>query len=160
MTQIFFSPIGVIHSPFQQIKDMPLQATGAKGVEGRVEMGSEFVGGLKDLEGFSHIILIYHFHLSRGYCLEVTPCLDSEPHGIFAARAPKRPNPIGISVVRLVGVEGNTLFIEDVDVVDETPLLDIKPYVPEFDSVATEKNGWLSGKAQGACHIKSDGRFL
>lgn len=160
MARIFFSPIGVIHSPFGEVKDMPLQPSGARGVEGRVEIASEFVGGLKDLEGFSHIILIYHFHLSRGYCLEVTPCLDSEPHGIFAARAPKRPNPIGISAVRLTGMEQGTLFIKDIDVVDGTPLLDIKPYVPEFDSVATGKIGWLSGKAQGAGHRKSDNRFL
>ena len=160
MEAIYFSPIGVIRSPFREVKGMPIQATAAAGIAGKVEVASEFVAGLKDLEGFSHIILIYHFHLSVGYSLEVTPCLDKQSHGIFAARASKRPNPIGISIVRLIGIEGNTLLIEDIDVVDGTPLLDIKPYVPELDSRYTEKIGWLAGKVEKVANIKSDGRFM
>jgi tRNA-Thr(GGU) m(6)t(6)A37 methyltransferase TsaA len=160
MAAICFSPIGVIRSPCKEVKGMPIQTTAAVGIAGQVEMAPEFIAGLKDLEGFSHIILIYHLHLSVGYSLEVTPCLDSQSHGIFAARAAKRPNPIGISIVRLIGIEGNTLLIEDVDVVDGTPLLDIKPYVPELDSRHAEKIGWLTGKVEKVAGIRSDERFM
>lgn len=154
MAGIRFSQIGVIRSPFREMAHTPIQTTGALGVPGKVEISSEFAAGLKDLEGFSHIILIYYFHLSAGYSLEVTPCLDSQSHGIFAARTARRPNPIGISIVKLIGVERNTLIIEDMDVIDGTPLLDIKPYVPEFDSRNTGKIGWLAGRAQKAADIK------
>jgi tRNA-Thr(GGU) m(6)t(6)A37 methyltransferase TsaA len=119
----------------------------------------EYVEGLKDLDGFSHIILLYHFHLSRGYSLTVKPFLDDKLHGVFATRAPKRPNPIGISIVRLLSIEGNILSIKDVDIVDGTPLLDIKPYVPEFDSIQTANIGWLSDKVKQAQHHKADDRF-
>jgi tRNA (adenine37-N6)-methyltransferase len=152
-------PIGVIRSPFEEITGMPIQARGAEGVPGRVELDEELVGGLKDLQGFSHIVLIYHFHLSEGYSLEVKPFLDDRPHGVFATRAPRRPNPIGISVVRLVRVEGHVLHIEDVDVVDGTPLLDIKPYVPEFDVRRAERIGWLEGKAGRVKETRADERF-
>jgi tRNA-Thr(GGU) m(6)t(6)A37 methyltransferase TsaA len=124
-----------------------------------VEVREEFLPGLKDLEGFSHIVLIYHFHLSKGYALEVVPFLDREVHGVFATRAPRRPNSIGISVVRLLEVDGAVLHIEDVDVLDETPLLDIKPYVPAFDSIDAEAVGWLSNKAEGASVVRADERF-
>lgn len=159
MATIRFAPIGVIRSPFKEIENMPVQATAATGILGKVELASSFATGLRDIEGFSHIILLYHFHLSVGYSLEVTPFLDDQVHGVFATRAPKRPNPIGISIVRLTAIEGNTLLIEDVDVVDGTPLLDIKPYVPEFDTRCAEKIGWLAGKADKAANIKSDNRF-
>lgn len=119
----------------------------------------EFARGLQDLDGFSHIILIYHFHLSKGYSLTVKPFLDDIPRGVFATRAPKRPNSIGMSVVRLVRVEGSTLYIEDVDIVDSTPLLDIKPYVPEFDFRKAERIGWLTGKAKKAAKTGADERF-
>jgi tRNA-Thr(GGU) m(6)t(6)A37 methyltransferase TsaA len=119
----------------------------------------EYAEGLRDLEGFSHIILIYHFHLSKVRSLRVVPYLDTEAHGVFATRAPSRPNPIGISVVRLVRIEQNTLHIQDVDIVDETPLLDIKPYVPQFDIREMQKIGWLQKKAHKISTSKDDGRF-
>jgi tRNA-Thr(GGU) m(6)t(6)A37 methyltransferase TsaA len=114
---------------------------------------------LKDLDGFSHIFLLYHFHLSQGYSLMVKPYLDDASRGVFATRAPRRPNPVGISVVRLVSIEGCTLHIEDVDIVDSTPLLDIKPYVPGFDSREVERTGWLAGKAEKAAKAEADERF-
>jgi len=159
MEKISYRPIGIIHSPFKDIKGMPIQPTGAEGVAGTVEVNQEFIEGLKDLEGFSHIILIYHFHQSEGYALWVRPFLDDNLRGVFSTRVPKRPNPIGISVVKLIKLEGNMLHIENVDVVDNTPLLDIKPYVPEFDSLKAERTGWLSEKASKAERVKSDRRF-
>jgi tRNA-Thr(GGU) m(6)t(6)A37 methyltransferase TsaA len=159
MKKIVYEPIGIIHSPFKDIKGMPIQPTGAKGIAGTIEIHPEFAEGLKDLEGFSHIILIYHFHLSKGYSLKVKPFMDENLRGVFATRAPKRPNPIGISVVKLRKIEGNILNIEDVDIVDGTPMLDIKPYVPEFDVQEIEKIGWLSQKANKVHLKKSDKRF-
>ncbi|UCD72670.1 MAG: tRNA (N6-threonylcarbamoyladenosine(37)-N6)-methyltransferase TrmO, partial [Candidatus Bathyarchaeota archaeon] len=146
-------------SPFKDIRGMPIQPTGAKGVKGSVILDQNYVDGLKDLEGFSHIFLIYHFHLSKGYSLEVMPFLDDNTHGIFATRAPKRPNPIGISVVRLLEVAGCTLKIEDVDIVDGTPLLDLKPYVTDFDVRRVERTGWLSRKTDRIREAKADERF-
>jgi tRNA-Thr(GGU) m(6)t(6)A37 methyltransferase TsaA len=103
--------------------------------------------------------LIYHFHLSIGYSLEVKPFLDDSLRGVFSTRAPKRPNPIGISIVRLLRVEGRTLHVEGIDILDGTPLLDVKPYVPEFDARKTNRIGWLSEKAGKASRLKADGRF-
>ena len=159
MKKIVYEPIGIIHSPFKDIKGMPIQPTGAKGIAGTIEIYPEFAEGLKDLEGFSHIILIYHFHLSKGYSLKVKPFMDENLRGVFATRAPKRPNPIGISVVKLRKIEGNILNIEDVDIVDGTPMLDIKPYVPEFDVQEIEKIGWLSQKAEKVHKFKTDERL-
>ncbi len=159
MNQIKYKPIGVIHSPFKEPKGTPIQPTGAKGVEGTVEVFSEYAEGLKDVEGFSHIILIYHFHLSKGAPLRVKPYMDNERHGVFAMRGPSRPNPIGISVVRLIKIRENILHIQDVDIVDGTPLLDIKPYVPEFDISKVEKTGWLEKKVHKLSTSKDDGRF-
>lgn len=152
-------PIGTIHSPFTRPSDAPIQPTGAAGVEGTIEIEPEFAAGLADLEGFSHLILLYHFHLSQGFSLTVTPFLDDKPHGVFATRAPRRPNPIGLSVVRLVRREGSVLRVSDVDVVDGTPLLDIKPYVPEFDKREEIRIGWLEGKAHQSHGARSDDRF-
>ena len=159
MKKIVFQPIGTIHSPFQNIQGMPIQPAGAKGIAGTIEIKPEYVDGLQDLEGFSHIILIYHFHLAKGYSLKVKPFMDENLRGVFATRAPKRPNPLGISVVKLIKVKDNVLQIEDVDIVDGTPLLDIKPYVPEFDVQKVEKIGWLSQKIKKARRVKSDKRF-
>jgi tRNA-Thr(GGU) m(6)t(6)A37 methyltransferase TsaA len=138
---------------------MPIQPTGASNVQGTVEVFLEFADGLKGLEGFSHIILLYHFHRVQISQLIVTPFLDSQPRGVFATRAPKRPNPIGLSVVKLLSVKQNILHVENVDVIDGTPLLDLKPYVPEFDWHPADRVGWLEqakGKVQSA---KSDNRF-
>jgi len=152
-------PIGVIHTPFKELGNMPIQPSGAAGIRGTVDLYSEFAEGLKDLDGFSHLILLYQFHESRGYKLTVTPFLDSEPRGVFATRAPKRPNPIGLSIVRLVQIRGCSLDVENVDILDETPLLDIKPYVPEFDHEENCRIGWLE-KARGKVRNKrSDKRF-
>ncbi len=159
MQEIRYRPIGVIHSPFKQTKGMPIQPAGARGVAGTVEVIPEYGDGLKDLDGFSHIFLLYHFHLSQGYSLTVKPYLDDSLRGVFATRAPRRPNAIGISGVRLVEIEGCTLHIEDLDIVDSTPLLDIKPYVPEFDSREVERIGWLAGKAEKAAEVEADERF-
>jgi len=157
--EIKYQPIGTIHSPFQDLSGMPIQPAGAKGIVGTVEVREEFSEGLRDLSGFSHIILIYHFHKSQGYALSVTPFLDTVPRGVFATRAPRRPNPIGISIVELTKVEGNILHIKNVDIVDGTPLLDIKPYVPEFDIHEGVRIGWLAGKTGKAEKTKSDRRF-
>ncbi len=159
MSKVTYEPIGTIHSPFKDIKGMPIQSTGAKGEEGYLEIKSEFAGGLKDIEGFSHIILIYHFHRSKNHSLTVEPFLGKNSRGVFATRAPKRPNPIGFSIVRLVDVDGSRVNIKDIDVLDGTPLLDIKPYVPEFDHRDVTSTGWLNKRAEEVTQKKSDDRF-
>jgi tRNA-Thr(GGU) m(6)t(6)A37 methyltransferase TsaA len=158
-TKVQYHSIGIVHSPFKDIKGMPIQPSGASGVQGTVELFPEYKVGLKDLSGFSHIILLYHFHKVRESRLTVTPFLDSQLRGIFSTRAPKRPNPIGLSIVKLIKIEGNILYIENLDILDGTPLLDIKPYVPEFDGHSADRVGWLE-KARGKAHGKtSDDRF-
>ena len=154
-----YKPIGVIHSPFKEVKGTPIQPTGAEGIQGIIEINSEHRPGLKDLDGFSHLILLYHFHLAEGYLLQVRPYLDNTPHGVFATRIPGRPNPIGLSIVRLVKIEDCTIHIQDVDIIDGTPLLDIKPYVPAFDQRETKEIGWLKGRVDKVIHAKSDGRL-
>jgi tRNA (adenine37-N6)-methyltransferase len=141
-------PIGVIHSPFTEPKGMPIQPVFSQAT-GRVEVFPEYTGGLYDLEDFSHIILIYALHRSEGYSLRVKPFLDDVARGLFATRYPCRPNPIGLSVVRLLSRRDNVLEVEGIDVLDGTPLLDIKPYVPEFDSKADAYAGWYDGRPAG-----------
>lgn len=157
--KIEYQHIGIIHSPFTRLDGMPIQPAGAVGIEGTVKIYPEYEAGLKDLDGFSHIILLYHFHLSRDFKLQVIPFMDSELRGLFATRAPKRPNPIGLSVVRLQRIQGRVLHIENVDVVDGTPLLDIKPYVPEFDEQTSVRTGWLENTRRTVSQRKSDKRF-
>jgi tRNA-Thr(GGU) m(6)t(6)A37 methyltransferase TsaA len=159
LNKITYNPIGIIHSPFEDVEGAPIQPSGAKKSKGTVEIHNKFVSGLKDVEGFSHIILIYHFHLAKRFSLEVIPFLDKVSRGLFATRAPKRPNSIGISVVKLLKIEGNKIFVENIDVVDGTPLLDIKPYVKKFDSASKSKSGWLTNSAHKSKKIKSDARF-
>jgi len=157
--KIEFQPIGIIYTPFKELAGMPIQPAGAAGVEGRVEVFAEYRDGLQDLNGFSHVILLYHLHRSKGYTLQVVPFLDTRLRGVFATRAPKRPNAIGLSVVRLQRVLDGVLYVENVDILDGTPLIDIKPYVPEFDEQAQVRTGWLA-EAQGAvAQRKSDQRF-
>ena len=156
---IKFKPIGTIYSPFKEPLGVPIQTSGAKGIEGSVEVFAEFLEGLKDIDGFSHIILIYYFHLSKKPSLLVTPFMDKHQHGIFATRAPARPNPIGFSVVKLEKVEGNLLLVKDIDIVNGTPLLDIKPCVPQFDFSKVTKTGWLENNVQNLANTKDDGRF-
>ena len=162
MTKIEFKSIGIIHSPFKNLEGMPIQPIGARGIKGEIHLNNEYKDGLKDLEGFSHIILIYYLHLSKGHLLKVKPFLDTEQRGIFATRAPKRPNPIGLSVVRLEKIEGNKLYISDIDIVDGTPLLDIKPYIPNFDRHYDDeiRIGWFEDKHHNAIDRKSDRRFI
>jgi tRNA-Thr(GGU) m(6)t(6)A37 methyltransferase TsaA len=156
---ISYQPIGTIHTPFEGIEQVPIQPTGADGIGGTVEVLPEFAAGLQDLDGFSHIILLYHFHRVTQVKLTVVPFLDVEPRGVFATRAPSRPNPIGLSIVRLLSIEGNVLQIENVDIVDGTPLLDIKPYVPAFDYNEVERTGWLETAGEAVKEKRSDDRF-
>ena len=139
-------PIGIIHSPFKEPSDTPIQPAFAGDIEGTVEIFPEYSEGLTDLEGFSYIILIYHFHLSKEFSLKVKPYLDDQLRGVFATRAPSRPNQIGISLVRLIRVDKEKLHIRGIDIIDGTPLLDIKPYVPQFDIQKAVKIGWLERK--------------
>ncbi len=159
MNEIKYKPIGIIHSPFKESKGTPIQPPGAKNIDGTVEIFPEYMEGLKDVEGFSHIILIYHFHLSEVMTLRAKPYMDNKAHGVFAMRGPSRPNPICISIVHLVRLEENILHIQDVDIVDGTPLLDIKPYVPEFDIRKVERIGWLGKNVHKLSTSKDDGRF-
>jgi tRNA-Thr(GGU) m(6)t(6)A37 methyltransferase TsaA len=142
-----------------ETRETPIQSAAAVGIDGSVEVFPEYTPALKDLEGFSHIILLYHFHLSSGYSPSVKPFMDSEFRGLFSTRSPRRPNPIGLSVVRLVGIEKNILSIQDVDIVDGTPLLDIKPYVPDFDIRKVQRFGWLENNIHKLRDAKDDGRF-
>lgn len=160
MEEFKFSQIGIIHSAFKETRGTPIQPKAAKGMEGTVEVFPKYLDGLKDLGGFSHIILVYYFHLVRETSLEIIPFMDDRPHGIFATRAPGRPNPIGISTVRLIKINGPLLKVRDLDIVDGTPLLDIKPYVPEFDIRKDIRIGWLKGKISKLPTSKDDGRFI
>ena len=138
---------------------MPIQPAGAAGVKGTVEVFEDFHPGLEDLDGFSHIFLLYHFHRSRSFNLHVMPFMDSETRGLFATRAPKRPNPIGLSVVQLDKIEDGLLHIQNLDILDGTPLLDIKPYVPEFDAPVEVRTGWLEKAGKTVKSQRSDDRF-
>jgi tRNA-Thr(GGU) m(6)t(6)A37 methyltransferase TsaA len=153
-------PIGTIFSPFSDPKDMPIQPACALGISGKVVLEPEYQEGLKDLDGFSHIILLYSFHLSSSYNLIAKPFLDDKSHGVFATRAPCRPNPIGLSVLRLKKIDGLTLHVSNIDIVDGTPLLDIKPFVPAFDCPPDVSIGWLSDKVDRLRDSRSDDRFL
>jgi tRNA-Thr(GGU) m(6)t(6)A37 methyltransferase TsaA len=157
--EITFRPIGIIHTPFKESKGTPIQPSSGKGVVGTVEVFEQYVQGLRDLDGFSHITLIYHFHLSGPHSLLVTPFMDDKQRGVFATRAPRRPNAIGISVVCLVRVDGNVLHVQDLDIIDGTPLLDIKPYVPGFDQREVWKTGWLEKRISKLSSSRDDGRF-
>jgi tRNA-Thr(GGU) m(6)t(6)A37 methyltransferase TsaA len=159
MKDIRYQVIGIVRSPFSEPEGTPIQPAAAKDVEGVVEIFPEFVEGLKDVDGFSHLILLYHFHLAKPGALLVKPFMDSTKRGIFAIRGPSRPNPIGLSIVRLKSVEGNRLYIQDVDIVDQTPLLDIKPYVPAFDVRPADRIGWLENNIEKLSNSRDDGRF-
>ena len=159
MEKIEYRPIGVVHSPFKTPEGAPIQPTGGRDAEATVEICPEYVEGLADLEGFSHIILLYHCHRAGTPSLTVTPFLDNAPHGLFATRAPSRPNPIGLSIVRLMGVEEGTLYIKEVDILDGAPVLDIKPYVPDFDRREAAAIGWMAHRTGKMAETRDDGRF-
>jgi tRNA-Thr(GGU) m(6)t(6)A37 methyltransferase TsaA len=152
--EIVYRPIGRIHSSLVDKGEAPIQGAFAPENRGRVEVFDEYAGGLKDVDGFSHLILIYHFHESRGWTPLKKPFLDDQERGIFSIRHFDRPNPIGISVVRLLSVKDNVLEISEVDILDGTPLLDIKPYMPKFDIREDAVDGWLSKTGRG----KKEGR--
>lgn len=152
-------PIGIIHSPFTILEDMPIQPAGAEKIAGRVLVHEEFSAGLQDLEGFSHIFLLYQFHKATRTELTVTPFLDTCRRGVFATRSPLRPNHIGLSVVRLISVDGCVLNILGVDILDGTPLLDIKPFVSAFDQVRESLNGWMKASPSEVADKRSDSRF-
>ncbi len=142
MTAATYVPIGVIRSGHHMPQKTPIQPTYARDCPGRAEIRPEYAEGLKDLDGFTHLILLYHFHRAGEPQLTVVPFTDDVPRGVFSTRHPQRPNPIGLSVVRLVRIEGTVLHLLDVDILDGTPLLDIKPYIPRFDGVEAAKGGW------------------
>ena len=149
------TPIGVIRTPFTEARGTPIQPSEAAGASGTVELYPDFVPGLADIEGFERIWLLYMFDRSRGTRLTVTPFLDTVERGLFATRAPCRPNPVGLSSVRLLAVEGNLLRVADVDMLDGSPLIDIKPYVPRFDAYPDVRHGWLE-RASGRPGIADD----
>ena len=160
MQKFTYQRIGTIYSPFNQAKGTPIQASVAKAVKGKIILQPEYTDGLKDLEGFSHIFLLYHFHLSKKKPLILKPFLDDIAHGVFAIRGPSRPNPIGISIVRLLKIKNNILYIEDLDIIDGTPLLDIKPYIPQFDERKGVKTAWLDSNISKLDKSRDDGRFV
>ncbi|HUH82786.1 MAG TPA: tRNA (N6-threonylcarbamoyladenosine(37)-N6)-methyltransferase TrmO [Nitrososphaerales archaeon] len=159
MESFLYRPIGVIHSQLKDPEGAPIQTPAAGHVNGSVEIFPPYVSGLRDIEGFSSLILIYHMHLAADPLLVVTPFLDVKRHGIFSTRAPARPNPIGLSVVTLKRVRGRRLYVQDLDVVEGTPLLDIKPYVPEFDSRLGGRVGWYAARLGRLRQVRADGRF-
>ncbi len=140
---IEYRPVGIIHSTIKVAADAPRSPKKAKGIKGTVEILPAFREALVDLDGFSHIVLICHLHLSTGYKLQPTPPDQNKPRGLFATRSPRRPNPIAVSVVKLEKIEGTTLHVTNLDMVDGTPVLDIKPYIPDLDEGETITTGWL-----------------
>jgi tRNA-Thr(GGU) m(6)t(6)A37 methyltransferase TsaA len=160
MESIIINPIGIIHTPYTDIKNMPIQPIAAEGMKGYIELLPEYLRGLKDLEGFSHLTLVYRFHKITDYSLEVIPFMDDKLRGIFATKAPKRPNAIGISTVKLISIDRNKINIEQVDMLDGTPLIDIKPFYPRYDNRENVKIGWLEkNKDLHLDKLRSDERF-
>ena len=158
--RIEYRPIGVVRSPFTELAGMPIQPAAARDVEGRVEIREEYRDGLADLDGFSHVVLLVHFHRSEGFRLKVVPFLDTVPRGLFATRAPRRPNPIGLSVLRLDRIEDGVLHVRDVDILDGTPVLDVKPHVPDFAPTDALRVGWLEAARADLSDRRSDDRFV
>jgi len=146
MLELVFKPIGIINTPYKTSGDCPRQSYHNKGVKAWIELMPEYVEGLTDLDGFSHLILVWAFHKSEGFNLLVLPHDETTKHGVFSTRSPNRPNPIGLSVVRLKKIDGNIIHIEDPDMVDGSPLLDIKPYLLPPDTLGEVKRGWLDKK--------------
>lgn len=157
---ITYKPIGYVHSPIKKSEGAPIQSIGADNMNGYIELDPSLIEGLKDLDGFSHLIVLYHFHKSKDVQLLCKPFLEDIEHGIFAIRGPNRPNAIGCSIVTNIRIEGNIIHIGNVDMLDGTPVLDIKPYVHEFDSRSNTRNGWLDKNVKRSKTIRSDNRFL
>ena len=157
--EITLRPIGYLETPFNDIADMPIQPSVLADTRGKAVLDEKFAPSLKDLDGFSHIILLFLLHKISGYQLEVVPFMDTLPHGIFATRSPKRPNRIGMSIVRVESVAGNIVQFKGVDMLNGSPLLDIKPYYSYFDQQTQVRNGWLEGKTLRPENLRSDERF-
>jgi len=158
MEAINYKPIGTIRSPFKESIGIPRQAMGASDIKGQIEIFDEFSGGLKDLDGFSHIVVVFHMHLVSIPSLKACPPWDGKEHGVFATCSPYRPNPIGVSVVRLESIEQNILHISGIDMADGTPVLDIKPYIPDLNPTDDIIIGWLTDKVEGMNKSKSGDR--
>ncbi len=159
MDTIRYHPIGRIASPFKGSAGVPRQAIGAPEVNATIEVFDVFSAGLKDLDSFSHIVVVFHLHLVTNPSLVAHPPWDGKKHGVFATRSPYRPNPIGLSIVRLDRIDGNRLHISGVDMIDGTPVLDIKPYVPELNPAGEIRVGWLAEtKAEGMINSRSGDR--
>lgn len=157
---ISLKPIGIIETPFNDLKGMPIQPSGAADIVGTIVIDKEYEKGLNDLEGFSHIILLYHFHQSKGYNLMIKPFMDDQKRGLFSTRAPRRPNPVGLSIVELIKRDGNKITVKGIDVLNGTPVIDIKPYVPKFDTRKVTAVGWLETNQEKSVFMKSDDRFI
>ncbi len=157
---ITLKPIGTIHSPFHSLSEMPIQPAGIYGEEGILEINPDYITGLRDLDGFSHLYAIYFFHKARDWKPFVIPFLDNVERGIFATRAPKRPNPIGLSLLEILSIKDNLVRVKNIDILDGTPLLDIKPFVPQFEPTEGIRIGWLEGHVDQVKQKRSDQRFM
>ena len=158
MNDVLYRPVGVVRSPFRTGEGSPRQAVGAEGSRGTIEIDPDFVEGLADLNGFSHVLVVFHMNQVTDCRLTAHPPWDDKPHGVFSTCSPYRPNPIGVSVVKLEGVEGNVLRIRNLDMLDGTPVLDLKPYVPDLFPRDELRVGWLEGKVRGMTRSRSGER--
>lgn len=149
MKTIQYSPIGIIHSPFSSPEEAPIQPRLSDGAKGRIVLQPDYEEGLTDLARFSHIVIVYHFHLSKTFTLIAKPSHGDSSHGVFSTRSPNRPNSIGLSIVRLESIEKNSLYVTNIDVVDGTPLLDIKPFIPTLERQYGATLGWLADEFDG-----------
>lgn len=156
---VVYRPIGVARTRYATQAGMPLQSVAALDEPGRLELDPELAPGLRDLDGFSHLHVISHLHRSEPGDLVVVPFLDQTARGVFATRSPRHPNPIGLSIVRLVAIDGSTLHVTGLDLLDGTPVLDVKPYVPAFDHVDADRVGWFEGRADAVHTRRADDRF-
>jgi len=159
MEKITYEAIGKILSPFEKPEGTPIQPSAVGAGKGRIIINEKYLAALRDLDGFSHLILLYHCHKAGKPSLTAKPFMEDKEHGIFSIRAPRRPNSIGLSVVKLEKIDGNIIYIRDVDILNNTPLIDIKPYVPEFDSRENVKIGWLEKNINKLSSTEDDGRF-
>ncbi len=160
MKTISLKSLGTIYTPFDTLEDMPIQPGGAAEILGTIELEEQYTEGLADLQGFSHIYLLYEFHMAQRTALTVTPFMDVTPRGVFATRSPLRPNHIGISIVKLISVEKNVVTIQGIDILNGSPLLDIKPYIAAFDAVQECQSGWMKSSADEVAEKRSDLRFV
>ncbi len=152
--------IGTIRTPFANLENMPIQPGGARQALGSLVLDKQYQSGLADLDGFTHLYLLYAFHMTSRTALSVIPFMDTTPRGVFATRSPLRPNHLGLSIVELVAIEQNIVTIRGIDVLDGTPLLDIKPYIAAFDAVRQSRSGWMKGSAEEVATARSDARFI